>query len=166
MEIHVLICQQTWNKYPLVNSITTMWNAAVIGGLINVWGGMSCKRHCSFRENKTAEEGNKPKHDSLSRLLLPLIKCHTSPYLEEEEGTCQSCWRPRVALTAGAEKMLLNLVCGQEAPCSAWDSPEIQSWQTLVLGLVWGMSDLKYASRDTTQHLIFCVRWDYYLRRD
>lgn len=37
---------------------------------------------------------NKPKQDSHSCLFLPLIKCQTSPHLEEEEGTCQSSWRP------------------------------------------------------------------------
>lgn len=87
-------CQQSQKNYLTVNSATTMWNAAIIGGLINVWGGTSCNSSVVLTYSKDGGGENKPKQHSCSCLFLPLIKCQTSPHLEEEEGTCQSSWRP------------------------------------------------------------------------
>lgn len=45
-----------WGKIlPRVNKSTTVWIVTILGGLINVWGGMSCNRQRTFKSKDSWE---------------------------------------------------------------------------------------------------------------
>lgn len=84
-ETHARVCQKN-------SSDTTKWNAGH-----HRWPSKCLGRDVMWSAAYSKDGGageNKPKQVSRTCLFLPLIKCQSSPRLEEEEGTCQSCRRP------------------------------------------------------------------------
>ncbi len=96
---------------------------------------------------KDGRGGNKPKQDSQSCLLLPPIKCQTSPHVEEEEGTCQSSWRPLSGFDSwSTEDVTEYCMYEQEALYSTRDFKGTKYGRdrhAVTQDFVWGMSDLK-----------------------
>lgn len=72
-KVHMLYECGEKKNLPLVNTTTMVRNVTILGGLINVWGGMSCNRQNIF-ESKDSWKQYKLRQDAHSCLsVTPLL---------------------------------------------------------------------------------------------